>query len=181
MTPQTLAFKDVESKTLGELVQSIPTDQRSLMLRKDEPAGTTMFLLSEYIVDTVPHPTKRPSLHEFQLLRLLQELDHVEQNWADAQLKQAFVKKFPRLTFELWQSCPDTMKRLCMSLDLSAKHLIVDLLTVEEIEALRHLLNLIIRNSTDVDEIRAAKDQLTSVGLPPIMGGSRELVELYLE
>ncbi|MEZ4861162.1 MAG: hypothetical protein R3C14_07645 [Caldilineaceae bacterium] len=96
-------------------------------------------------------------------------------------VQQTFVERFPKLTTKLWKSCPEQMKRICLALDLAAKHLFVEQLTLEKISALRHFIDLICQDVTDAADIREAKNRLTSAGLPPVMGGSQELVDLYVE
>ncbi|MEM7539050.1 MAG: hypothetical protein AAF639_43230 [Chloroflexota bacterium] len=179
MMPYTLPIKEAETKTLGELVQFTQTDQRPLILTKDDTAEAVMVLLNPHRFDVFQ--SEKIELYEVQLLRLMLELDRVERRWGDSAVRQAFVKNFPKRTLKLWKSCPENMQELCVTLDLAAKHLVIELLTKDAIDALRFCLDLIIRDVTDEDKIDACEYKLTSAGLPPIMGGSNELVELYLE
>ena len=182
MTPHTLAFKDVETKTVGELAQYAQTYQYPLMLTKDKTSEAVMILMSPHTFETFQHNTDYlRERYKFQLLYLLQELDKVERLWGDRVVQEAFIKKMPKLTFKLWKLCPDHMKRVCMSLDLSAKRLRIDSLTLAMVDALRQYIDLICEEELDKDKILSAKRKLISVGLPPRMGGSQELVELYLE
>lgn len=126
-------------------------------------------------------PVSEPDLYEFQLLCLVQELDTVERYWNDHHVQQAFVERFPKLTAKLWKSCPEPMKRVSLSLDLAANHLLIEELTQDQISALRRFVDLICRDEIDVDKIRAAKNRLISIGLPTMMGGSRHLVDVYVE
>lgn len=182
MTPHTLAFKDVETKTVGELAQYAQTYQYPLMLTKDQTSEAVMILMSPYTFETFQHNTDYlRERYKFQLLYLLQELDRIARLWGDHVAQDAFVEKLPKLTFKLWKLCPDYMKRVCMSLDLSAKRLRNDSLTLEMIDVLREYVDLICEEELDKDKIWLAKRKLIAVGLPPRMGGSQELVELYLE
>jgi hypothetical protein len=183
MIPHTVAINEAKSKLINELIGDTQTDPRPIIVTLED-TGTTKgrtiaMLLPPSLFEDFPE--SEPDLYEFQLLCVTQELDTVERYWHDRRVQQAFVQRFPKLTAKLWKSCPEPLKRVCLSLDLAAKHLFADGLTLEKIGALRHFVDLISQGVTNPTEIRAAKNRLSAVGLPPIMGGSQELVDLYVE
>lgn len=183
MIPHTVAINEAKSKLINELLGDTQAEPRPILVTLEETSATkgravAMLLPPGLFEDS---PESEPDLYEFQLLSLVQELDIVERYWDDRYVQQAFVQRFPKLTAKLWKSCPEPLKRVCLSLDLAAKHLFVDGLTLEKIGALRHFVDLISQDVTNTNEIRAAKNRLIAVGLPPMMGGSQALVDLYVE
>lgn len=183
MIPHTVAINEAKRKLLDELIGDVQTDPRPIIVTLEDTSvnkGKTiaMLLPPSLFEDSVEN---EPDLYEFQLLCLVQELDTVERYWHDRHVKQIFVQRFPKLTSKLWKSSPEQMRRVCLSLDLAAKHLLIESLTLEKIGGLRHFVDLICQDVTDVSAIRDAKNRLTSVGLPPMMVGSHELVDLYVE
>lgn len=183
MIPHTVAINEAKRKLLNELIGDTQTDPRPIIVTLEDTGANqgrpvAMVLPPSLFEDS---PKSQPDLYEFQLLFLVQELDTVQRYWHDRQVQQAFVQRFPKLTAKLWQSCPEPMKRVCLSLDLAAKRLLIEELTQEKIGALRRFVDLICQDEIDTNEIRVAKNRLTSVGLPPMMSGSQKLVDLYVE
>lgn len=183
MIPHTVAITEAKSKLIDELIGDTQAEPRPIIVTLEDAStnkGKTVAMLLppslfEGSLDS------EPDLYEFQLLSLVQELDTIERYWHDNHRQHAFVARFPKLTSKLWKSSPEPMKRVCLALDLAAKHLLIEELTLEKISALRHFVDLICQDVTDANEIRAAKNRLTAVGLPPMMGGSQTLVDLYVE
>ncbi|MEM7533452.1 MAG: hypothetical protein AAF639_14815 [Chloroflexota bacterium] len=179
MMPYTLPIKEAETKTLIELVQYAQTNRRPLILTQENPAETLAILLSPSRFEDLERKERR--LYHWQLIHLLREIEKMEQHWEDGSTQELFVKNFPESTYELWKLCPEPMKRACLSLDLAAQRLRTETLTHDKMTALRYLIELIRQGESDKDIIWSAKQKLISAGLPPRLGGSRELVELYME
>ncbi|MEM7532512.1 MAG: hypothetical protein AAF639_10065 [Chloroflexota bacterium] len=154
-------------------------DQQPIWLTRDDTLETVAVLFLPNQLEELQRRERR--LYQWQLVHLIREIEKVEQHWNDASVQEAFVKQFPESTFDLWKMCPESTKRLCLSLDLAAQRLRVDTLTQEKLNALRHFIELIRQGETQKDIIRQGKQQLISAGLPPSMGGSRELADLYKE
>lgn len=179
----TVAINEAKRRLLDELMGDTQTNPRPIIVTQEDNAEskgqTVAMVLPPGLFEDLSE--NEPNLYEFQLLRLIQELDTVERHWNDSDTQQTFVERFPRLTLKLWKSAPEQMKRVCLSLDLAAKHLFVEQLILEQISALRHFVELICQDVSGADEIREAKNKLASAGLPPVMVGSQELVDLYVE
>lgn len=183
MIPHTVAINEAKRKLLNELIGDTQTDPRPIIVTLEDTGANqgrpvAMVLPPSLFEDS---SESEPDLYEFQLLSLVQELDIIERYWEDRHAQETFVERFPKLTAKLWKSCPEPMKRVCLALDLAAKHLFIEGLTLEKIGELRHFVDLICQDVTDTDEIRTAKNRLTAVGLPPMISGSQALVDLYVE
>jgi len=99
----------------------------------------------------------------------------------ESALFEQLQKKAREQTQALWEASIENLQGLCVTLDLAARRLSLEFLKLEQIESLRFCLELMRKNGVTEQEIELCHRRLIESGLPPMMGGSDELFELYME
>jgi len=161
------------------LIKQTKQSQLPVLLTTDETSEPMAFLVESALFHRMQQIARQ--LFHMQLHQLLQQLQAVEQDWGDEDLQEEFVRTFPERARALWDISIDEAKGLSVTLDLAARHLDLQSLKVEQVQALRYCLGLMRQSLVTEDELDICHRRLIESGLPPMMGGSDELVELYLE
>lgn len=179
MTPITLTVREAENEQLRKLVQRTQVTHRPILLTTDDTLEPMVVLLESSVFEEWQR--KERQFFQLQLRQLAQQLDVVESQWADIDARQHFVDLFPVSTAALWKLCPEDAQDLCVTLDMAARRLSIQSITLKQLVALRSCLHLLQDGAPTEAAIESCERQLMEAGLPPIMSGSEPLVQLYMD
>lgn len=143
---------------------------------------TLQQLLNDGEVVAMEVPTPTPSVaepYEVQLQALQRQLAYVTGAWTDERVRQQFVAEFPKGAQALWDICPEVQQDICVTLVMATRRLTRQALSLAQLAALHQLLTLLQDTAPNEAMITACHQQLIACGLPPMMGGSQQLVDLY--
>jgi len=161
------------------LITQTKQTQLPVLLTTEKTSEPIIFLVESSLFERLQKKARQ--LFHIQLQQLLQQLDIVEQGWENESILRNFVKTFPEQTWALWEASIESVRDLCVTLDLAARRLNLEYLKLEQIESLRYCLELMRKSIVTEQEIESCHRRLIESGLPPMMGGSDELFELYME
>lgn len=178
MTPYTLTVSEAETQQLRNLVKRTQTTHRPIMLTNEELAEPIAVLVESSVFETLQR--KERQLFHLQLRQLLQAIATIETQWDEPAARQEFIATFAAGVTSLWKAAPENTKDLCVTLDLAARRLSLQRVTLPQIAALRNCLELLQDGTHDDVLIAQCEQRLIASGLPPTIGGSALLVEAYM-
>ncbi len=178
MLPHTLTLQEAETR-LRDLVKRTQTTHRPVVLITEDTAEPVAVLVESSAFETLQR--REQQLFHLQLRQLLQHLNDVERRWQDDAARQEFVPVFRAAAHALWDVCPEDRRGVGLTLDMAARRLAPERLTLAQIAALRACLDLL-RNAAPAQEsIGECHQRLIECGLPPTMAGDESLVQLYVD
>lgn len=179
MTPITLTVREAESEQLRDLVHRTQMTHRPIMLTTDDTLEPMVVLLESSVFEELRR--KERQFFQVQLRHLVQQLEVVEQQWTDVVARQRFVDDFPTGAKALWKLCPEDAQDLCVTLDMAARRLSIESITIQQLATLRNCLHLLQDGAPTEAAIESCERQLMNSGLSPLMSGSESLVKLYMD
>ena len=178
MKAYTLTLGEAETQ-LRDLVKRAQSTHRPVVLTAEESAEPMVVLLESSVFEKLRQREKQ--LFHLQLRRLFQHLDNVQEEWDDDTKRKKFVKAFCSSTRALWDVCPADERGLCVTLRMASRRLAPEGLTLAQVAALRGCLELLRDGAPTPAATYLCHQRLIESGLPPTMGGSASLANLYME
>ncbi|MFN8487213.1 MAG: hypothetical protein U0350_06445 [Caldilineaceae bacterium] len=177
MTPYTVSVHQAENQ-LRKLIAHTQDTQQPIVLTAEETAEPVAVLVESTVFDLLQK--REQQLFHLRLQELERQLDRLSTAWDDQAVHQQFVAEFPRNAQTLWSICPEAQRDLCVTLVMATRRLALANLSLAQIAALAHTLDLL-HGGADEAAILVCHQQLITCGLPPMMGGSQQLAGLYEE
>jgi PHD/YefM family antitoxin component YafN of YafNO toxin-antitoxin module len=176
MAPYTISVHQAE-KQLRSLIARTQDTQQPIVVTTEETAEPIAVLVESTVFDLLQK--REQQLFHLRLQELQQQLDRVTETWPNTSARQQFVTEFQASAQTLWSICPEARQDLCVTLVMATRRLTPQALSMAQLSALHNILDLL-RNAAPVEtDINACHKQLIACGLPPMMGGSQELANLY--
>lgn len=176
MAPYTLSVHQAESQ-LRNLIARTQDTQQPIVLTAEETAEPVAVLVESTVFALLQK--REQQLFHLRLQELQRQLDQLTAAWPAEQARRQFVTAFPLGAHTLWSICPEPQRRLCVTLVMAARRLTLATLNLEQLAALNNTLDLLRDAAAAESAILACHQQLIACGLPPMMGGSQQLAQLY--
>jgi PHD/YefM family antitoxin component YafN of YafNO toxin-antitoxin module len=176
MTPYTVPVHQAE-KQLRKLIARTQDTQQPIVVTAEETAEPIAVLVESKVFELLQK--REQQLFHLRLQELQHHLDQLTEAWPAIPARQQFVTEFRQNTQTLWSVCPESRQELCVTLVMATRRLTPQALTLEQLATLHSTLALLRDAATDEAAITACHQQLIACGLPPMMGGSQQLAQLY--
>ena len=178
MKAYTLTLNEAESQ-LRTLVKRTQSTHRPVVLTAEETAEPMVVLLESSVFEKLLQRERQ--LFHLQLRTLFEHITNVQEEWNDTSKREQFVTAFCSSGRALWDVCPADQRGLCVTLQMAARRLVAERLTLAQMAALRDCLELLRDGAPTPAQTYMCHQRLIESGLPPTMGGSASLAKLYME
>lgn len=165
---------------LQDLVKRTQSTHTPVFLTTEEGAKPVAVVLESDVYEQAQRIQQQ--YYHLQLMQMKRWLDQAEQSLDDLTVCSECVIAWQQGVSSLWEIAPKALQEFCAGLMLSVKQMTPELLSQEQLIALRFVLDVLRDSDPSEATKEGATQRLIDVGIPPLLSFNDDsLLQSYIE